>query len=105
MLLDAKNYPLVFHCIAGADRTGTLAYVVEALCGVSDGDMLFDWELTALVNLDVGFAHEKRYDKLVDGFLNYPGSTTAERVAAFVKSLGFTDADIARLREILLEDL
>ena len=104
VLLDEKNYPLVFHCIAGADRTGTLAYVVEALCGVPDEDLVFDWELTALANPSVGFAHEKRYDKLVAGFLKYPGSTTGERVAAFVKSLGFTDADIARLREILLEE-
>ena len=104
VLIDEKNYPLVFHCIAGADRTGTLAYVVEALCGVSDEDLVFDWELTALANPNVGFAHEKRYDKLVAGFLKYPGSTTGERVAAFVKSLGFTDADIARLREILLEE-
>ena len=60
-------------------------------------------ELTALASTNVGFAHEMRYDRLVAGFLNYPGSTTAERVAAFVKEQGFTDDDIKRLKALLLE--
>lgn len=101
VLLDERNYPLVFHCIAGADRTGTLAYVVEALCGVSDEDLVFDWELTALANPNVGFAHKDRYDRLVNGFMKYPGGNTRERVAAFVKEQGFTDADIRRLVDFL----
>ncbi len=28
---DRANYPVYFHCIAGADRTGTLAYVLNGL--------------------------------------------------------------------------
>ena len=104
VLLDESRYPLVFHCIAGADRTGTLAYIVEALCGVSDADLMFDWELTALANPNVHFAHKDRYDKLVAGFAKYPGATARERVEAFVKEQGFSDADIAKLRAFLLED-
>ena len=35
-----------FHCAGGADRTGTLAFLVEALVGVSESDLSKDYELT-----------------------------------------------------------
>ena len=41
--------------------------------------------------------------QLVAGFAKYPGATARERAEGYVKSLGFTDADIAKVREILLE--
>lgn len=37
---DIKNYPIVFHCIRGTDRTGALAYALQALCGVNENDMM-----------------------------------------------------------------
>ena len=35
------------HCLMGADRTGTLIALIEALCGVSEADIVKDWELTS----------------------------------------------------------
>lgn len=35
------------HCQAGADRTGTFAAIVLALLGVSEADIIKDWELTS----------------------------------------------------------
>ena len=35
-----------FHCAGGADRTGTLAFLIEALVGVSESDLSKDYELT-----------------------------------------------------------
>lgn len=37
---------LNFHCTAGADRTGTLAWLLEGLLGVSEADLSRDFELT-----------------------------------------------------------
>lgn len=34
------------HCAGGADRTGTLIFLIEALLGVSESDMSKDYELT-----------------------------------------------------------
>lgn len=45
-LSDESNYPIYFHCNAGADRTGTFAFLVEALLGVSIDDLCLDYELT-----------------------------------------------------------
>lgn len=101
--LDAERYPIVFHCIAGADRTGSLAFVLEALLGVEEDELYKDWEVTGFDKSKLDFRHETRFDKLVKGFDAYPGATIRERVEAFVKSCGFTDADIARLRELMLE--
>ena len=35
------------HCTWGADRTGTALALVEALCGVSEADVVKDWELSS----------------------------------------------------------
>lgn len=102
VFLDEANYPIAFHCIAGADRTGSLAYLLEALLGVSDADLVLDWELTAFHNPNHKFAHADRYDKLVAGFGKYPGSNACERAEGYVKAMGYTDADIAKFRAIML---
>lgn len=39
--------PLYFHCAAGADRTGTLACVLEAILGMEQSDIDKDYELTS----------------------------------------------------------
>ena len=37
---------IYFHCAGGADRTGTLAFLIEALVGVSESDLSTDYEIT-----------------------------------------------------------
>ncbi len=39
--------PAVFHCAAGKDRTGLLAMLILGALGVSDGDIVDDYALTA----------------------------------------------------------
>lgn len=45
-LADESNYPLFFHCNAGADRTGTLAFLICGMLGVPMEDLTKDFELT-----------------------------------------------------------
>ena len=47
------NYPIYFHCNAGADRTGTLAFLLNGLLGVSYKDLTKDFELTTFS--EIGF--------------------------------------------------
>lgn len=42
----AEDNVVYFHCHGGSDRTGTLAFLIEALLGVSEGDLSKDFELT-----------------------------------------------------------
>ena len=66
-----QNKPVYFHCQNGADRTGTLGFLIGALLGVSEGDLAKDYELTT-------FCQEAavKYDPTEEGFArlrNYTG--------------------------------
>jgi protein-tyrosine phosphatase len=43
---DPANHPMVFHCTAGKDRTGLMAMLLLGALGVSDEDIVVDYELT-----------------------------------------------------------
>jgi len=45
--VDAPRRPLLFHCVAGKDRTGVAAAVLLGLLGVPDELILDDYELTS----------------------------------------------------------
>lgn len=104
LMLDEKNYPFVFHCRAGQDRTGALSYVLLAILGVNEEKLSLDWEMTGLWNRGHQFNHERLFDKIPEGFLkNCKGNTVLERAVDYVKKCGFTDADIEKFRSIMLE--
>jgi protein-tyrosine phosphatase len=46
-LADEPRLPAVFHCAAGKDRTGLVAAVLLSALGVSEEDILDDYELTS----------------------------------------------------------
>lgn len=46
-LADSNNYPIYYHCSAGADRTGTISYLISGLLGVEYSDLCKDFELTS----------------------------------------------------------
>ena len=104
VFLDEANYPIDIHCIGGADRTGCACFIINALLGVAQDDLDKDWEIPCYEYEDQNFGHKYRYDKFLKVLADYPGDTPRARCEAYVKELGFTDADLARLRQILLED-
>lgn len=104
VFLDRNNYPIDFHCIAGQDRTGAVAFILNALLGVDEEQLYLDWEVTGFWNRSVSFRHETRFDKLVDGFRKaYPAPTINESVEKYVLSIGFSAEDIDKFRGIMLD--
>ena len=103
LFLDRQNYPVIFHCIGGADRTGSLTFVLNALLGVDEDELEKDWELTAFNTVNPLFRHCDRYDKLLQVFAAYEGRTINERVLNWALANGVTDSDIRTFREIMLE--
>ena len=102
---DPANFPIYVHCAGGADRTGTVVFILEALCGVSDADLAIDYELTTFAKDVYGLRRrndegELNFKTMVDRFrADYPGATLAEKVAVYARqTLGLTEAEIAAIR-------
>ena len=108
---DAKNYPIVFHCIGGADRTGALGYVLNGVLGVSRQGIETDWEATFYPNIPGG--GEEKDDEHVwnsewhfnKGFAKYGGAdaTWNERIELYLLDCGITREEIEKFRSIMLE--
>ena len=105
VFLEEKNYPIVFHCIGGADRTGCDAWILNGLLGVAEDDLMKDWELTCFTYEHHSFGHAVRIDHFLKVMDKVPGGTMKEKCENYVKALGFTDDDIAKFRAIMLEDV
>ncbi|KZK90792.1 Tyrosine-protein phosphatase precursor [Pseudovibrio sp. W64] len=52
VLLEEQNYPLVFHCAGGKDRTGYVAAVLMLSLGFSEEDVMRDYLTTNLYTYD-----------------------------------------------------
>jgi 3',5'-cyclic AMP phosphodiesterase CpdA len=103
IFLDEENYPILFHCIAGADRTGSLACILNGLLGVEEDLLHRDWQYTWTGRKKPVKAPERRWNSLMSVFNSYEGNTLNERIERYVISCGFTQEDIERFRKLMLE--
>ena len=108
-IFDAVRYgdPVVFHCSMGADRTGTLACVLEGLLGVSRSDIDKDYELTSFYalrarngNYQGGIAD---WAHLIAQIEALDGDTFCDKCVTFVKSLGITVTEINTFRHAMID--
>ena len=102
---DPANYPIYFHCWGGADRTGTIAFLLEGLCGVGEPELSVEYELTSFCRR---FGDRLRCDKaggppryaaLIRRVRQLPGSTMQAKIAYCMEHvLGLSAAEIAAIR-------
>lgn len=102
VFLDPSNYPVVFHCSGGQDRTGCVAFILNGLLGVDIEELYLDWEVSGFWNANVDFRHDHYFDRLIQGFQRFAGKTINEKIEKYVLSLGFTQTDISTFRSIML---
>jgi hypothetical protein len=104
VLADPDAYPVFLHCMAGADRTGTFAYLLLTLLGVSQDDVATDYEQTTLSNHESRSRHTPFYRSTILD-LDKHGSNPVERVENYLtKCCGITEEEIARIRALFLEE-
>lgn len=102
-LFDRASYPVVFHCIAGADRTGTVAFMVEALLGVDENQLALDYLTTGLASGVTDSKHRVWFGQMMKSYRNLPGQTPREKMTGHLIRLGFTQSEIDGFREFMLE--
>ena len=122
-LFNTVNYnkPIIFHCGAGADKTGTLAVMIEAILGVSEGDIGKDYELTSFstgirannigesgqpgINRTKAFYSFERYINAIKNvpLLNSLSDSLRNRAISFLLSLGFRIEEINKFRRACIE--
>ena len=128
VLADERNYPVYIHCNAGADRTGTVAFLINGLLGVSEADLIRDYELTSFSKVsglryrseikngdftEIGVM-QNDYDNFVAfGALmnaiknNYgaEGGTLSYAIESFLTDyVGVSHEDIESLKRIMISD-
>lgn len=114
-----ENYPVYFHCLIGQDRTGTLAYLLLGLAGVSYDDILRDYELTAFSPVgnmnrkspfvfsgETSVRQDAAFEAMHERMLRYSeNGILSDAVANYlISECGITQEQIDSIRSILLSD-
>jgi protein-tyrosine phosphatase len=109
---DIDNYPIIFHCSLGRDRTGTLALVLEGLLGLDYNTLMMEYELSVFSYWGSYGAtnYKTQMSKHIENTYNYihdhyDGDTFAEEVENFLLDIGVTAEEIASIKNIMLEEV
>lgn len=96
------NEPCYIHCLLGADRTGTVCAIIEALLGVSQSDIDKDYEITSFKG-----EMRRRSDAAYAGFIRYiqtmTGSTWRDKAVNWAARIGITADEINAFRAAMID--
>ena len=103
-LSDPMNYPVYIHCTGGADRTGTVSFLVNALLGVSKEDLIHDYEYTSfsIYGERNSRGPDYRFPEFLTAIEGYEGDTLSKKVESYLLSCGVTADEIYNLKAIML---
>ena len=103
VLGDEDNYPLLFHCSIGTDRTGAVSFVLLSLLSVSEDDLYRDYLFS-----NFGYIEGIRRKSAIDDYLlfieRYQGETRKEKVYSMLIDNGVEKKDIDSFISIMTDN-
>lgn len=105
---DARNFPIYVHCAIGRDRTGTLCALIGALAGMSEQDILRDYEFTflSIVNGDVDDPAKysnNNMGKMLNYLKTYDKGNLQQNTMEYMREcLKIKQADLNKIRSNIL---
>lgn len=114
IIADKKNYPVYFHCNIGTDRTGMIAYLLNAYLGVNEIDLYFDYMFSnfGLIAVPNAYDSDPTYKELADltkvtgaaGVVSsFSGKTLAEKAKNCLLSCDIDEATLEAIKAIMLD--
>ena len=122
ILKNADKKPVYYHCFGGADRTGTIGFLLNGVLGVSYTDLVIDFELTSYSSINNEHirshiqGHQHQYDRwpalinqlktdTTGGYKYDADASLEDNIENFlVKACNVPQATIDTIRDIMLED-
>ena len=122
ILKNADKKPVYYHCFGGADRTGTIGFLLNGVLGVSYTDLVIDFELTSYSSINNEHirshiqGHQHSYDRwpalinqlktdTTGGYKYDADASLEDNIENFlVKACSVPQSTIDTIRDIMLED-
>ena len=112
----ADEKPVYYHCYGGADRTGTVGFLLGAILGMSYTDLVIDFELTSYSSIQTRERKRShlrregnwdRWDALIDALKGQRNwldeDPLTDNVERYLNSKGVTSEVIEQIRDVMLE--
>ena len=105
LLANPESYPAIIHCWGGADRTGTVVFLLQALLGMGEADLLLDYELTSQSiwgERNHASAEFQEFLKILSQYAP-AGVNLHAQSEGYLRAIGVEPDEIANIRQILTE--
>lgn len=102
ILADENNYPLIYHCNIGTDRTGMISFLVNALLGVSQDDLITDYMFSNNANIGgTRKASQMKNSGYYKAVMAAQGDSLSEKTYNCLAELGVPSDQLDKIIEIL----
>ena len=102
ILGNKDNYPTFFHCSIGTDRTGYIAWLINAYLGISEENLYRDYLFSNFGSIGGKRTIESISGGYVAEIKNTAGDTLSEKTKNFLINKGVSEQDLNTLKEMMI---